>query len=135
MIPNLLAWVAQTTILVAVAVLSPMLLRVRNPRVDLLLSQGVLLAMLLLPFLQPWTVPSAPAGPLLAIEPSARAPKRSAPAQPLPLPQPEAVLIGGVVLRLAWLAAGLARLLRYRRSAQPVAPDIEAEDLTAILFT
>ncbi len=131
---NLLAWAAQALILVAVSVLAPMLLRVRSPRAELWISQAVLAAMLLLPFVQPRVqLPAAPVPTvdtrMVGVGPAA---PDAAPAgvPAVPLPDIETVLGAGVLLRLTWLAVGMIRLAGYRRDARPVEPDFEAEDLT-----
>ena len=61
---NLLAWMAQTSLLAAAGALLPPLLRVRHPRTHLAYCHAVLGFCLLLPMLEPWSHPplSVPAG-------------------------------------------------------------------------
>jgi hypothetical protein len=51
---DLIAWMAQTTLLAAVGAVLPLLFRLRHPRTQIAYAHAVLAACLLLPLLQPW---------------------------------------------------------------------------------
>ena len=105
--------------LVAVGSLLPLLLRFRRPRIMLAYWQVLLATCLLLPAIQTWQ-----ATPAVQAAQAGRA-------------ESEFVLTGvgyeidslllaalgvGVLIRLSWLAIGLARLRSYRRKARQISP-------------
>ncbi|HEX3129338.1 MAG TPA: M56 family metallopeptidase [Thermoanaerobaculia bacterium] len=127
---ELIAWVLQSTLLLAAGLALPAVFRLRDARVRLAWFHGLLLAILLLPLVQPESsmpvfsqeiqvaarlLPDA-AGPALeslALDTAAR----------LLIP----VLALGTLGRLAWLGVGLVALRRWSREARPAAlgPDVE----------
>jgi TonB family protein len=136
---NLVAWAVQAGVVVAVAAPLPRLLRVWSPRVRFAFWRAVLVAILLLPLIQPWAVrPSlAPVAAMMKAAASATSVVGAAPASepraPAPAPASvpwrwsspvalSAVLAAGVLLRLGWLSLGLFTLGRLRRSARPLEP-------------
>jgi TonB family protein len=126
---ELAAYTLQTALLLAVGLALPTLFRLRDARVHLVYLYGLLLAILLLPLVQPesgmpvfsqeirvasaWLPKAAPALASLNAADTAR----------LLIP----VLALGALARLAWLAIGLTSLERWRREARPaaLAPDVE----------
>jgi len=131
LLANLGAYVLQVGLLMAVGLLLPRLLGVRQPLVRLRYWQGLLAVTLLLPLLQPWRTPSADVGVVAtvalraeAVVPVAGTDFGSFLSLPFPL------LVGAVALgRLLWLLVGLWTLGRYRREAsalRPVPPEVAA---------
>ncbi len=116
---NALAWAAQVALIAGAVILLPRLLRLRQPRLLLAVGQAVLLAVLLLPLLQPRRA-AVPAGALSVttwVEEAAAAPAS------LGFPWRAAgwVLAGATAARLGWMGAGLLWLGRLRRTARPLA--------------
>jgi len=114
---NLLAYSLQVGLLVALAAFVPALLRMRAAGARLIYWQLLLAACLLLPWVRPWhrEVIAANVSVTTLLTSVAAAP----PAH-FHLAAGNALLYllaAGVVARLAWLAAGLWRLRRYRRRA------------------
>src|SRR4051794_4968429 len=128
-VPNVVFACAQVALLVCVCAPLPRMLGLRSPGVDYVFWRVLLAICLLLPVVQPQQpaemafVP-APAG--TALLPGTDA----APASPVP-PAPAATdwwrlaglaIAAGAAGRLAWIAAGIARLGRMRRrAAEPAA--------------
>ncbi len=118
---NLIAYSLQATALIAAGLITPALLRLKDPRWHLPYLQCLLLLALLLPVAQPWR--KIPALPLPVVASALAAP-------PLPHKQTQSsapirwqdlllsALALGIAVRLAILAAGLFRLRSYRRNAQ-----------------
>ena len=118
---GLTAYALQAALVLGVGLLLPNLFRLRDPRACLYYWQGLLLAVLALPLLQPesgrmrfagdLTVTSSWLGGLAA----SGAKEETWTAGPLLL-----LAIGlGVLVRLAWLGLGLSRLRSLRRDAVP----------------
>ena len=115
------AWSAQALVLVAIAALGSAVLA--HPKARLLLWQGVLLLLVLLPFIEPWK-----ASPVEAITASAsvivhvdRLPDAAAPWYSRIRWNPEYLLVAvaaGAALRLLWILAGFVRLRRFRKNAE-----------------
>ena len=118
-IHNIAGYSLQVAVLVAVGSLLPILLRFRRPRIMLAYWQVLLATCLLLPAIQTWQVP--PAGQVAQAGGA----------------ESEFVLTGvgyeidffllaalgvGVMIRLSWLAIGLARLRSYRKTAHGISP-------------
>jgi TonB family protein len=130
---NALAWFAQIAVVVGVCAGLPRLVGLRSAGAQHVFWRVVLTLCLLLPVLQPWQphemafVP-APA----AVVPAAARVAPAAPAAPVNPPVDwlalaAKVVAAGIVVRLAWLAVGLARLRRIRRAAGE--PAIGFDDL------
>jgi TonB family protein len=117
---NFIALVLQASAVGAIGALLPVLLRVRAPRPLLYYWHALLGVILLLPslqFLAPAVRTKASSPPLLHFTATAA---RQAGAWPPG--RMVALAIGAVaLLRLAWLAAGILALHRYRNRAEPVA--------------
>ncbi|MBI3280078.1 MAG: M56 family metallopeptidase [Acidobacteria bacterium] len=119
---NIASWSAQIAILVLAGACLPSTLRLRLPGARLIFWQALLLACLAIRLLQPWrreVIRLAPASSAreVAIPVS---PPAAPPAGPAPWPGwALAVLGGGAAARLAWLAAGIRRIARYRRRSFP----------------
>ena len=121
---NLVAYSLQIGMLVGLLAFVPALLRLRLPGARLVYWQVLLVACLLLPLVRPWKQEAIAATVqvttvITAVQPVHSAPKRSSiPATDIGL----AVLVGGAVIRLAWLAAGFWKLRLYRRRSRPLEP-------------
>ncbi|HWN40817.1 MAG TPA: M56 family metallopeptidase [Thermoanaerobaculia bacterium] len=121
---DLTAYVLQSSLILGVGLLLPVLFRLRDARAALLYWQGLLVAVLLLPLFQPepvragfsgeMTVTSAWLGQIAETGES----------------NSGSLLLGvlglGALLRLAWLGLGLLTLRSWRRGARPVslAPEV-----------
>lgn len=119
---NLANYSWQLVALVATGTALPMIFRLREPRWHLAYLQLLLLAALLLPFLQTWQHPVVRLQPMrLVVNPRLEGPL--APSGPLTWTWPDyavALLLAGLILRLLWLALGLWRLRQYRATAKPL---------------
>ncbi|MES1240531.1 MAG: M56 family metallopeptidase [Acidobacteriota bacterium] len=123
---ELAAYTLQTALLLAVGLALPALFRLRDARVHLVYLYGLLLAILLLPLVQPESgmpVFSQEVRVASAWLPKAAPALESIDAARLLIP----ALALGALARLAWLGIGLASLERWRREARPaaLAPDVE----------
>jgi TonB family protein len=103
----------------------PAVFRLRAPRVLLAYWQGLLVACLMLPLLQPWkslVEAHSTAGGSVSISlqgvPGGAVAAHSFSVYTVIV----GVLLGGMLMRLAWLALGLRRLRAIRRSAQALEP-------------
>lgn len=138
---NILAYLAQIAIVVAVCAGLPRLLGLRSPAIHYAFWRTVLVVCLLLPIVQPWqpaemTFVAAP-GPPPAVAATAGP-------QPAPPPGPDGpaidwfaavqlAAVAGLVARLVWLALGAMRLRRLRRRATDAA--IGFDDLKSAIGT
>ncbi|HET8547370.1 MAG TPA: M56 family metallopeptidase [Bryobacteraceae bacterium] len=120
---DLLAWAVQICIVVACSAAALFVARPGRAAARLVWWQGVLALCVLLPLLQPWHSPVLH----VTIDTEARAQTSAIPAVRLSaasaFPTAELLLwlvVGGVVLRLLWIAVGCARVTLYRRRAVPV---------------
>src|SRR4051812_45221447 len=119
---NLLSWSAQVGVLIGIGALLPKLFRLRDPRSHLTDCYVLLTVCLVLPLIQPWTLPS----PASAVSASNTASAISI--TPLSRVFLNAfwnrtlvwILLTGILLRLGMFLAGLCRIRRYRRSAVPL---------------
>jgi len=122
MLSNAVSYAAQVAVVLAVGLLAPRLLRLRSPAVSMRYWQLLLLAVLLLPMLQPWhapvsgTVTVRAVGIAVADSFADAIPARlSLAAGSWPL-----VFVGSVaVARLVWLGIGLWTLGRLCSRARP----------------
>ena len=145
---NLAAWAVQVTVLVAAGVWLPARLGLGTPRSRVILFRVLLIACIALPLVQPWRpAPPVPAavemsqvppvdltaaggsGPAATPRGAVEQPSVMARAylwlQSLPWSRGVVVLlVGGGLLRLAWLGLGLVSLARLRRRSTPVRPDL-----------
>jgi TonB family protein len=121
---DLTAYVLQTSLILGVGLLLPVLFRLRDARAALLYGQGLLIALLLLPLLQPEPVRAGFGGEMTVtgawLGEIAETGESNAGSLLL------GVLGLGALLRLAWLGLGLLTLRSWRRDARPVqlAPDV-----------
>ena len=122
---NFTAWCVQVAIVVAAGAALPFLFRLRSHRARLVYWHVLLAGCIALPFVQPWrarpvavasnvSISMGPAG-IVDSGASAAFPWSAAEAA-------AAVLAAGAVLRLLWLALGLVRLRRFRRTSEQVLP-------------
>jgi TonB family protein len=119
---NLVALAVQAGVLALVGAPLPRLLGVGSPRARLVYWRGILLACLLLPFVQPW-VPrplSAAAAPAFSEQATAVAGTLSEEVRagrgfPVPRVGLAEVVVAGMAVRAAWFAFGLFTLARLRR--------------------
>jgi beta-1,4-mannosyltransferase len=121
---NLLAWFVQVLILVGVAAVG--MLALRHPRARLWFWHAVLLAAVLLPFVEPRRVAPPPTSAQSKVS-SFSTPTTGRPAIPAARSRfewrPEYllwILAIGAASRFVWIAAGLVRLRHYRRDARRV---------------
>jgi TonB family protein len=144
---NLGAWWLQAGALALAAAALAHVVRVDAPRARYAWWRVVLIACLALPVLQPWQ-PAAvmpldgPSVARPAVEAAAPVSEvRAVPARmPPPSPAPvewsliaTPILIGGALLRLAWIAAGLVRLRRVRRQGIETRLSESGQDLVQAL--
>lgn len=142
---NLVFWSAQVAVLVLAAGLLVQLLRVRQPRVLLVLWRALLLLSLLLPLLEPWhrsqTIAALPITPdptlVSTLQTHSRAHSHwQFPAFTLAEILGVVILIG-IAVRLAVLVLGLFKLRQFRQisSPLPVDPDFASslEQISALV--
>jgi beta-lactamase regulating signal transducer with metallopeptidase domain len=132
---NLLFWSTQVALVVLAAGFLPRLFQIRQPQVLLAYWRALLLITLVLPFVQPWHRLSS-IGPLVVLSDAdtIRFPTPPAPAVThwhFPSMQVIAewigiALLGGILLRLAFLMLGLLRLRRFREASTPIADGAES---------
>jgi beta-lactamase regulating signal transducer with metallopeptidase domain len=119
---NLLAWGAQVAVLVATAALVSR--RWPHARARLAFWQGILTLSVLLPLIGPWYQPPLQAIPnIVAADTISSGFETVVAAQPRTLWTMDLlpwILVGGAVLRLAWIGAGLLRLRNIRKKAIPM---------------
>jgi len=135
---DLTAYVLQSSLVLGVGLLLPVLFRLRDARAALLYGQGLLVAVLLLPLLQPEPVRTTFAGEMTVtgewLGQLAETGGNSSGNLLL------GVLGLGILLRLAWLGLGLLTLRSWRRGARPalLAPEVleiaEAVGVRALLL-
>jgi TonB family protein len=121
---NFLSYCLQVILLVLVGTVLPRLFRLRAPRVLLAYWQGLLAICLVLPLLQPWRLPAV-ASSVSAATVSISIQGAQAGAAKLPsslYPLIAGVLLAGILVRLGWLALGLAKLRAIRRGARAFDP-------------
>lgn len=127
---NLLAHASQAALVAAGGALVARALVRLHPQVTLSLWQAVLLATAIMPFAQPWTPVTSQLAITLQVGGTSigqDAVVRSVMALPgLALPTVAALLVAGVLARLAWILVGLWRLRRLAVEAVPCCPLPEA---------
>ncbi|MEO8372527.1 MAG: M56 family metallopeptidase, partial [Candidatus Solibacter sp.] len=119
---NLVAYSMQIGLLVGLAAFVPSVLRLRLPAGRLAYWHMLLGACLLLPALRPWK--QAVVTLTSYLPPSAPAPvvPHSVPVTAIDWTQISLfVLLGGMAIRMIWLASGLCRLSRLRKHSSPLA--------------
>jgi TonB family protein len=126
---NMVAYTLQIGLLVALGALVPAVLRLRMPRARLLFWQVLLVACLALPWVRPWrqqVVDSAIRVSTAIMTVASTTPPASAPVhREVPFREIALwLLAAGVVIRLALLGIGLARLGAYRRCGRGIPADI-----------
>ena len=113
---GLTAYFLQSSLVLGVGLLLPVLFRLRDARARLLYGQGLLVAVLLLPFLQPEAVRASFAAEMTVtgewLGQLAETGENGSGNLLL------TVLAVGILLRLAWLGLGLLTLRFWRRSSQ-----------------
>lgn len=155
---NLRPWTEQVIVVALVAALLPALIRLRHPRTQLVYCHLMLIACLLLPFLQPWRhavlviaedssaaeqAPIAATAPAISDQSSVAAvPASTFPAATAPRPSWRkipaerflfVILAAGAFGRLCWLLAGLWKIRGYRIAATPLYPIPEAVEAATAL--
>lgn len=148
---NLLQWSAQVALVTIAGAAIMRIVRVEAPALRHAFWRALLLACVLLPFVQPWTASPTVSAPMIE---ETRATGFTIPASGGTVATPPSplaalwravgsdwpimywiracigfVLAAGAIARLTWLAAGLLRLRRLCRLGEPVAPGGEYEDL------
>jgi TonB family protein len=139
---NLVAWSAQSAVVVVAGLMAIRLLRLDAPSVRYVALRGLLVVCLALPFVQPRVAqPAAPSRTVASQTPVAAtvrlaAAKETGVRLPMSLPQTVALVIGaGALLRFCWIGVGLARLRTLRRLGDAVAPSSDYDDLTRLITT
>jgi hypothetical protein len=123
---NLAAWSVQVAVLGLAAAALSRLFPVERPAVRLAFGQGLLIAVLCLPLLQPW--PAAVSGVSWSSTPAPPAGRHAAAplgAPPSPTTPPWPATVAGVLLlgasiRMTRVGAGLLRLRSLRRDSRPL---------------
>jgi TonB family protein len=136
---NLLLWLAQTTLILALTAALAWLMKSARPTVRLAFWQIAIGICLLLPAIAPWEQQIAVDLPIVhsAAAPASTAATHAAPAFQLPTIWQSLALIlaAGILIRFAILILGLIRLNQYRRRAEPFTADpafaFEADILTS----
>ena len=120
---NVLRYSLQIGLLVGLAAFVPALLRLRAPGARLLYWHLLLAACLLLPAVRPWK-PQIVTGTVDITSTVLAVGRNTAPARwwPSPAEAALALLAAGVLARLVFLGAGLARLARYKRHSVLLEP-------------
>jgi len=119
---NLLAWAAQASLLCLAGAALPVIFRISHPRSLLAYCRVVLLAAIVIPWIQPWQPADMDANGRLhdfsntQISDSVTA---------IPAPRSWTTIAGGILAagmaaRLLWMLAGLVQLRRYRKAARPL---------------
>lgn len=117
---DLTAYVLQSSLVLGVGLLLPVLFRLRDARALLLYGQGLLVALLLLPVLQPEPVRTAFAGEMTVTgEWLGQLAETGGIGSGNLLLAVLGVLGVGILLRLAWLGLGLLTLRSWRLGARP----------------
>ncbi len=139
LVSNLLTWCLQVAAIVAVASLLPWLFRLDAAGVRYVYWRGVAVLCLTLPWIQPYRTLRASAQTTVAADAAVATSAVSAVAPTAPHFNWELLLVSllaiGIVLRLAWLTAGLIRLRAMRRKADRDALVAIDGDLQKILRT
>ncbi len=121
---NFLYYCLQVILLVLAGTALPALFRLRAPRVLLAYWQGLLVACLVLPLIQPWKFPapaasSADGSVSISFQGAAGA---ASEAHAWIFPLIAGLLAAGALARLLWLGLGLEKLREIRRSAEELDP-------------
>ena len=117
---NVTAWALQVAVIGLVGGVLPVIFRTRHPHSQLIYYHVLLIVCLAAPILQPWQRPTLLEGPALAGMPTAVTFVEGTPAAAPPINWGlvlVVILVGGALLKLAWLCVGLFRLRRYRQTA------------------
>jgi TonB family protein len=135
---NLAAYALQVAAVVAIGAGLPVLLRLSSPKARLVYWRGLLLACLLLPFLQPLTPPAieTPPAPGATVVSGVAVVVRDgeAPAGWLVGQVAGVILVLGIAARLAWLGLGAVTLRRLRRLAPPLWPrPVSVDEASALV--
>jgi TonB family protein len=128
---NLLAWMAQIAIIVAIGALAARTLSAGRAR--LIFWQVLLAAALLIPAVEPWQTPAHESPTTVAVTTSTSAFTAAPPANLTFAWRKEyvlSVIFAGAALRGLWILIGFARLRRHRLSARALAePPVPFENL------
>ncbi len=135
-LPNLLAWSAQIALVVAVGTLAAAALRIDAAPVRYTFWRALLALCLVLPWLQgrhdAGGVTAATAVTVGTVTAAGAEPAATDMAVPWAAGV-AALIAAGIVLRLMWLAAGLAHLRRLRRAGRRAGPGEAHEDLHRVI--
>jgi TonB family protein len=125
---NLLFYSLQVLLVVLAGGALALLVRLRNPRAELVYLQGLLALCLLLPAVQPWralVLEASEGRARIATGQESTADEQVPDSGTIPAFPPVAwLLLGGVGIRFAWLGVGFLRLARYRKNSRalPLTP-------------
>src|SRR5579859_7501405 len=116
--PNLLAYCLQVAIISALAVMLLRAFPLRSPEVTLAWLQSLLGTCLVLPTVEPWTLPAN--APVAGVTATVARISAAGATHPSARAMLIAVVLMGIAARLVRLAVGYARLFRYCRRARPL---------------
>jgi TonB family protein len=120
LVSALLSWSEQVLVLVAAGAIGAM--AIAHPKARLLLWQGLLLLLLLLPAIEPRRIsPVEGSSGTELVSVNTASPVSAPPGFRWQSEDWLGVILAGGALRLFWVAAGFLRLRRYRRQAKPLA--------------
>jgi bla regulator protein blaR1 len=120
-VQNLLAWIAQVSIIASVGAVLAALFSLRHPRSHLIYCNMLLVACIALPFIQPWNDPGAAAKDGQSIATSLTVAGGSL--EKLTVFGNQVflwILLAGFLARLTFFLGGLFRIRRYRKFAVPL---------------
>lgn len=129
---NLFFWSAQAAVLTLAGGVLVRLLRIRQPRVLLVLWRALLGISLLLPLVEPWHRPQNPGGLLVARDTVVPALRKYSPAAAswhfsgfLVAQILGVVILAGIAARVSILVLGLIRLRQFRQASLPLPADAD----------
>jgi beta-lactamase regulating signal transducer with metallopeptidase domain len=112
---NLISWWIQVTVIAALGTALPMLFRIRHPRTQMAFYHFILAVCIALPLIEPWHHPllfttSAMQGDVILVPGVSW------------LTYVAWIFVGGMLVKLCWLAGGYLQIRRYRASATRIFP-------------
>lgn len=125
---NLLSWMTQAFVIVTIGAVLPFVFRIRHPKSHLAYCHLLLIATIVLPFIQPWQYAIVQYATVdTTIDVSSTSPSvQGTQAGIATILSWQYSILGiltiGIVARLCWLVAGLWQIHRYRTSAMPLHP-------------
>ena len=112
---NLISWWIQVTVIAVLGTALPMLFRIRHPKSQVAFYHFILLACIALPLVEPWH------HPLLIANGAVQSGVNLLPKISW-LTYLGWIFVGGMLVKLCWLAGGYLQIRRYRASATRIFP-------------